>query len=505
MQAIRQNISFLSFAQQGLAAALSLEAHPFISKPEAHRQLEYVEAYVRDLKCQCIAIEDHYIDRDHMEDHSVFYSKSLQAYPNYCRRVHFFSCSTTILQRELTRIRCLSTKRELRAASAEFSKEHYLGFSVIKPLKGCPVGRTVLRCFPPDAKGGFVRDFRCACECTAHLLGIRLSVTGLAFQQQDLGVSACATTALWSALQKARELEKSAAATPAQITIRASQHALPFGRPMPSEGLSLDQMCQAVHSLGYAPNLYRADTFDVSRALLYSTIRSGISPVLILEHPTLDQAHAVAAAGMKLYKKHVECLVDPKMDDRAGDLTAVYIHDDRFGPYLRADIQRRKQRLRLHLSLRNSSQTEDWYLSHILVPMHAKIRLSFGELRRAAIIIVGQVHAYRESVLAESSTVTSWETWVAKAHPYVESLMLAPNKSPDSVVLSLCSSVPFSRYLGVVRIEAKDLDPIDFLLDTTSTERNLHCLAIVRTATSRSQTANLTELLAHRYQCSVIS
>jgi len=36
-------------------------------------------------------VEQHYIDRDHIEDHSVFYSKSLYPYPNFCCRVHFFS------------------------------------------------------------------------------------------------------------------------------------------------------------------------------------------------------------------------------------------------------------------------------------------------------------------------------------------------------------------------------------------------------------------------------
>jgi len=475
----------------------------FTSKDEAHRQLQYVEGYVRDLGCQSLVVEAHYIDRDHMEDHSVFYSKSLQPYPNACRRVHFFSCQPAVLRRELKRLRSAVTTENFRAESAEFSKNFYLGFSVIKPLPGCPVGRTILRCFAAEADKGFLRNFACACDCRAHLLGVPLSIRGLAFQQQDLGVSACATTALWSALQKARELEEGAAATPAQITMRASQFTLPFGRPMPSEGLSLDQMCQAVHSLGYAPNLYRADTFDVSRALLYSAVLSGISPVLIIEQG--DRAHAVAVAGMKVSKSHVGRLVDPLMDDRAGDLAAIYIHDDRYGPYLKADIRRRKDRLHLQIKLRNSSSVETWVLTHILIPLHPKIRLSFGELRRAAIRLVTEIHAHRQSLLGAPGTVTSWDCWIAKSHSYVESLILRENRASESLVARLCTSVPFSRYLGIVRIEAEDLDPIDFLLDTTSTERNLQCLALVKPATSRARTIDLAELLAVRYRCSVIA
>jgi len=450
-----------------------------------------------------LVIEEHYIDRDHMEDHSVFYSKSLQLYPNACRRVHFFSCTAHLLRRELKRLRSSLTTEQFRRSSADFSEKYYLGFSVIKPLPGCPVGRTILRCFPPDADKGYVRNFGCTCDCRAHLLGVPLSVRGLAFQQQDLGVSACATTALWSALHKARELEEGAAATPAQITMRASQFTMPFGRPMPSEGLSLDQMCQAIHSLGYAPNLYRSDTFGVSRALLYSAVRSGISPVLILEQT--DRAHAVAVAGMKVRSPHIRNLVDPLIDDLAGDLAALYVHDDRYGPYLKADVRRRRNRLVLQIKLRDSSVVETWALSHILIPLHSKIRLSFGELQRAAIRLVREIHAHRQSLLAGPPTVTAWECWIAKSHSYLESLILGANKVSERIVADLCSSVPFSRYLGVVRIEAEDLDPIDFLLDTTSTERNLHCLAILRPAAARMRTADLAQLLATRYSCSVIS
>jgi len=35
---------------------------------------------------------------------------------------------------------------------------------------------------------------------------------------------------------------------------------------MPSEGLSVDQMCQAVQALGYSPSLYRSELFDVTLA-----------------------------------------------------------------------------------------------------------------------------------------------------------------------------------------------------------------------------------------------
>ena len=443
-----------------------------------------------------------------MEEHSVFYSKSLRRYENSCRRLHFFSMEEKDLKREFRRLRGIRKKADFQAECEKFSRKRYIGFSVIKPLPGCPVGRTVFRPFPQDASPGIQREFDCVCHGNkAHLLGIPLSVTGLPFQQQDLGVSACATTALWSALQRARELEEVGTATPAQITLRASQFALPFGRPMPSEGLSVDQMCQAVHSLGYAPYLFRAEDFEVSRGLLYAIVRSGISPVLILKplRSNTGPRHAVAVAGMKIRTPRQQKLLIDLIDAQSSDMVGLYIHDDRYGPYLTTEIKEWKKQLLLSLPLPSLGSSENWLLSHVLVPIHPKIRLSFGSLREAALHLVRSVHSFRASVMDIPQAVTSWDSRILRAHNYVEEILLfGEERVPDLLVDKLCAEVSFSRYLAVVRIRAADLDPIDVLLDTTSTERNLYPLAVVQIAAARSNTAAMAALLGKQYGCAVV-
>ncbi len=351
-----------------------------------------------------------------------------------------------------------------------------------------------------------MRKFNCACDYSSHVLGIPLRIKGLAFQQQDVGVSACATTALWSALQRTRALEETGAATPAQITIRASQHALPFGRSMPSEGLSIDQMCQAVHSFGFAPNLFRTDEFDVARSLLYSAVLSGISPVLILESVDQDAAHAVAVAGMKLWERmpaSKELLVEGSRK-----LAGLYIHDDRIGPYLRAQVKKGGPGNRtapfIKVPLREDPRGEIWRLTHVLIPMHAKIRLSFGELGRASLVIVGYANAFRETLLSRRSAATGWDSWISKSHEYVESLIVGSLKAPAIVVQKLTASVPLSRYIAVVRVKAQDLDSIDVLLDTTSTERNLQALAVVTPMNATPETKEVALWLSIQFACASI-
>lgn len=510
-----QKITFRSAEYVSLLKILQLHTPRFIGADLAQRQLRYIDGYVRDpaLGCKTVVVEDHYIDRDHMEDHSVFYSKSLYPYPNSCLRVHFFSLKKKPLEAELRRLREVRAERDGKEVFADecakFSKKNYLGFTVIKPLPGCPVGRTVLRCLPENSGKGHTRKFKCAFDYDTHLLGVRLTVNGLAFQQQDVGVSACATTALWSSLQRARHLEQGASATPAQITMHASQFTLPFGRPMPSEGLSLDQMCIAVQALGYSPTVHKAEYFDETRSLLFSSVSSGMSPVLIIkqiadvETPDFDKdvRHAVAAVGIGVATAS-EQSESPAIKHRSMDLKAVYVHDDREGPYLKGTVQQHGESLHLHFDL-PEKRAETWVLTHILIPLHVKIRLSFAQLHAAGWALVTRAQSWALSGKAMDApqeadkTNTVWRSRIFRSTAYLEDLLGKQGNSAK--VDSLCRFVRLPRYLGVIRIQSSGLDPFDVLLDTTSTERNLNCLAIMQLAAAHPETAALCRLMVKQF------
>lgn len=325
-----QGIRFLPFAPGSLAEVLNLREPPLAHPRPALSQLAYIDKYVSDLGCKSIAIEEHYIDRDYIEDHSVFYSRSLFPYPNFCRRVNFFGLEISELCPALDSLRNQGFENglgTLRSECETFSRAYYLGFCVVKHLPGCPVGKTILRCYDRQASGGAVRRFDGTHSYRAHFAGVELTVQGLPFQQQDLGVSACATTALWSALHQFSDFENFGSATPSQITMLAAQHSLPYGRAMPQEeGLSVDQMCQAVQALKVAPNLLRADDFQTTRGYIFSAVASGNAPVLILERkgPGPREKHAVTVAGMKLNTNTTRKPLEPGIGDMAADLCSLY-------------------------------------------------------------------------------------------------------------------------------------------------------------------------------------
>ena len=241
---------------------------------------------------------------------------------------------------------------------------------------------------------------------TAHLFGIELTISALAFQQQDLGVSACATTAIWSSLHKYRDQERAPVATPAQITAMACRFTLPTsGRVMPSEaGLSVEQMCQAIQGFGVTPNVLRPKTTQDALSSCHMALKSGFAPVLVIRCPD-ERHHAVTVVGEVLSRP---CKYDDgPYNASAGSsrIGSLFIHDDRFGPYLEAEVHdladagnfesdgtAADTRLGLLIPTGNDA-VELHIVEHVLTPMPPKIRLSSFGVRFIVVDVLTIVHS----------------------------------------------------------------------------------------------------------------
>lgn len=506
---ITPEVEWHSFgAENCLKTALDLEPVPFRSETKSFVQLRYIERYAAELKCGSFAIESHYIDRDYIEDHSAFYSKNLYPYPNSCRRVHFFTGDVGVVAERFNGAVKAGTDSGIdayRTACGALSRDHYLGFAVIKPLLGTPIGRTVMKCFPPVGNNdAYRRKFCCTKRYNVHFLGCELSVNGLAFQQQDIGVSACATTALWSALQKTADDEPIAAMTPVQITQLATRYSLPSGRPMPSEGLNIGQMCNAVQASGASPNLFKVEGNHLqARILLRSAILSGFAPVLAIKNSQLG-GHAVTAVGLK------EQVSAEEPDDHFQEhlISGIYIHDDRWGPNLRCTFRlppSGEGSLGLDVQLRDTSGTEEWDLHYILVPMHAKIRLSFADLESISSDLLQTLWGIHKRYIEGKHDVTrtplGFDCRIIRGPQYVEKLIVEDNGIDPGHIERIGSAVAPARYLGVIRVTGPFFSRFDLLLDTTGTLTNPHYLAVVPTQTALEGEKMIGKLIARIVGC----
>ena len=502
------------FPASNLADFLKIERLPLIADRDPFRQLEYIRGYVEELGCSAMLVESGYIDRDYMQDHSAFYASSFANYGFKCRRIHFFVGikKAELVDRLIAVNAAMGKDREAYAAACQnFSSQHYQGFTVIKPLPGSPVGRTILRTYPAGGKD-HLRQFDAIRDYWVHLLGVELTVRGLGFQQQDQGVSACATTAIWSSLQKLRDFEDVASATPAQITANASRFALPFGRSLPSEGLSVDQMCQGVHALGIAPNLVRVESFAHARSMIFAAARSGIAPILIIRSER-NSRHAVAAAGVKLSKKHTVTIVAGAngIDDMSGDLLGVYIHDDRLGPYVRTEFAERdikfageqdSQKLPC-LIITEGKTPIPWAITHLLMPVHAKIRTGVAQMLRFATKFARFAYAYFP-VLGVPKTTVQISTKIIRAHHYVEDLLVDVNAVGPARTKEFFGKVELSRYVGVTTLTHPEGGVYDVLVDSTGTERNSHCLAVVCRGKPTAKSADFVKAFGRYFKCPAV-
>jgi hypothetical protein len=440
-------------------------------------QIGYLAEYLKQLACRTIIVESHYIDRDYIDDVALFYSRSLRGYPNYCRRMHFF---TAELDANRWRGFVSDANRGRGREAVESLNSSYLGYSVVRPLPGCPIGRTVLRTFSARATEGHARVFSATRAYAAHLCGFELTVRGLAFQQQDQGVSACATTALWCAIHQVAPMEGLKIATPAEITQAASRYFMPGGRALPSEGLTIEQLCEATRAAGLAPLYVPGTSYEVDRGQLLAYLDSGFAPVLALRADK-GEGHAVCAVGYKVGE------VSPQTDDKlhfrdgASALKGIYIHDDRLGPYAAADIlpltDRDGQRVRTHLRIRWPQKPDEFEQSQvaaIIVPVPPKLRLSAARMRALGLSVAewaGVTFPEYERVVTLNCRYRSAVEYKSSAYEF---------SLTDEGVYSLVAETTLSRYVGVIAIDCPAGALFDVLLDTTETSANPAVLACVR-------------------------
>jgi hypothetical protein len=205
--------------------------------------------------------------------------------------------------------------------------------------------------------------------------------------------------------------------------------------------------------------------------------------------------HAVAVAGMAIEPAPAG-LKKSDVGHASAGLIAIYIHDDRNGPYMKAEIRKQNANLLLHLRLRGT-RGQTWALTHILIPMHGKVRMSFPGLYQTGLEILPEVQASVEAV-GIGQPYTTWSTRIIRAHTYIESLLQRPL---DGLANTICRKVPLPRYVGVVSIAGASLEPFDVLLDTTSTERNLNCLGVVQLGKRKAPTTATCQHIAEKFGC----
>ncbi len=258
----------------------------------------------RDLGTRSVVIEPRYIDLDFRNEHAGFYSGTFRRYPSVCHRLHFFKSDLTLAE----------------PLVGQISQADYLGYSVMRPLPGYPVGRTMIQA-PAEI------ERVCAARDVVHLFGQSLTVDAVPFMSQDGQLTRCAHAVMWMVLYHMHKRHGLPRRLPGEIR-SATLGGRVSGRELPSEGLSPDQMLSGFHSLSVsAPRSdfvledkkFR-DPRDPYAQVLCPYVNSQMPPVVYNRKRHRDQpGHVWMVAGYTRSK--------------AGRVT-YFVHDDELGPYL---------------------------------------------------------------------------------------------------------------------------------------------------------------------------
>jgi len=455
-------------------------------------QATYLRHYLADLHAATVLTEPAYFDRDYLSEFAAFYGVSARGYSNRCQRCHYFSVTVT--------------RAQLRAAVGGSSRAHrrlqdnYLGFVVVRPIPAAPLGRTVVRWYE-DQLPTTPRVTDPARAYEVHLAGITLRVTGLAWQQQDTGVGACATIALWTMLHASAFDDHHAIPTTADITRFAHQTAALGARVFPSAGLTIHQVCEAIKESGLAPVVLQGDKPDGTgmgfsperfRSACGSLLRSGY-PVLVLgEFEKSRGRHAVCAVGFREAAATKPIGGQVELQDAA--IPNLYLHDDNLGPGVRFAVEETQTgvvrlkakapppRHQLALPADPTVAYPGLIPSQLVVAVHEDLRTSPDRLHRAALtlaraIITAYGHVARSEKLTPPEIGLTVSTRFIKLHRYVGdelARLLAGSPALGRTRLALCERVaPMSLHLGVVRIGWEAAPLIDVLYDTTDSDKNL--------------------------------
>lgn len=349
----------------------------------------YLDSYINHFSKEkgdiSIIIEKKYIDRSYIQDYSDYYVKCFNLYKRDCMRIHFFNCSEC----ELNTVNCFEDSNEEITNNIVKS---YLGFIVIRPIPSTFIARACLKRYenPEDKLDHYIISR----TIKAHFLGLIFEVETIPFIEQDRVLSVCATSALWSFFNAHSNVDKNQIPSPYQITTTAiNMNAMSVVAPdQMDSGLTIDMMCNCLKTLGLVPQFFEIK--EENSAFFYELIHVFVSsniPVILgltiydrkpdaeLKEKGGKGLHAVVVLGDELcdvvnFKK-----VDFNFSTKSENLSKLYIHDDRIGPYARLEYKDGNWNLPYDGCISNDVHNTEFYEpTDIVIGLYPKVRLPFA-------------------------------------------------------------------------------------------------------------------------------
>lgn len=465
------------YSDDVLKAALIAGSHEANGVVAQGAHLRYLDTYLRQIGARSIVVERRYVDRDFLEDFASYHVRCFAPYIHECQRLHFFS-------KEITRDIFESALTDEDAATE--LRKNYLGFIVIKPLPQTVIGRTCLATYPLTVDSR-VRHFPTLRTESANLFGIELPIASLPFQEQDMDVAACASSALWTALNGTGRLFQHATPSPVEITKAAGVHLRAFNRHFPAGGgLTPHQMADAIRGVGLEPHALAAGASWILKVSARAYMEAGIPCVLLgqlcrgapppagqkLDKATVLGGHAVAMVGYGAPASAGTSTTPHGCRIKALDIDRFYCHDDQLGPFAKFSCLDN----RLILDVPPSDEQRYFIPEIIMAPLYHKIRVSVEDIIKYTIQLDEIVEVLRISGLIGVNERITWDIKLTT----VNKMRSAISKSALDITSKrqlLMSHFP--RFLWKMEASVYGAPIFDILLDATDLIQGDHLVDVI--------------------------
>jgi hypothetical protein len=187
--------------------------------------LDAILTLASDLDARLAFLEGDYIDADYRDEYSHFYATTYRPFQDRCKRLHFY-------------------------AGADDGFE-YLGFSVIRPVRNRPIGRTMIQ---PRAKDAAFVSGTAPDSVSAH--GESYGIQAFPFMEQDSQMGSCAHVSIWMTAYYHHLVHRTPRRMMSDIVAGARKHSSPL-RDLPSGGLTIEQINASLLHLGFQSMIYR--------------------------------------------------------------------------------------------------------------------------------------------------------------------------------------------------------------------------------------------------------
>ncbi len=467
----------VGYSDDALCIALAEASGVALEVIRRKDHLEYFCEYFKKVGVRAILIENHYIDRDFLEDFAAYYVRCFQPYERTCARLHFFTeaLSPTDFAAILD-----GTAVERRGRL----EQTYVGFIVVKPLPQTIIGRTCLATY--DADGGR-RNFPITRKYSVNLFGIQLAVNTLAFQEQDRVAAACATSALWSAFHGTGVLFQHKIPSPVEITHSATVQGLLDSRALPSAGLNKIQMANAIRQVNLEPLLISAaEEWDL-KGTAYAYARGGVPALLLGKLVETNTPpghaiglHAVTVTGYSLGLPAASPVGPHGFLLRASRIDKIYCHDDQVGPFARMEADGKAPHFSISTSWRSGESGTRGSIrftpEHLLIPLYHKVRITFSSVLE---YVAGFDAVLRRLITLAKSPIPEleWDVFLSSVNSYKTELIASHLPAARRRDL-LEQSMPKFIWRALACF-ADGTKALEVLFDATGIELGRYCFRVI--------------------------